>query len=219
MRVSKISAFCILSLLCAPSIGYAADVASDPVVVLSDNSFEERWSWTGVTLGVEAGYSWQKDQTISPSFGQLANAKGEGDIYGIFIGYNHQFGSFVAGVEGSYENYSNKFTDGSGVVIEDMWSLKGRAGYSFDRVQVYGLAGIAYGNTSSPAPFLVGRDTGLIIGAGVDVAVTDKLFVGLQYNHLRFDDFANLDLSSFAPPGTGINAQMDTVKVRFGYKF
>ena len=140
MRISKISALGVLLALSFPNVGYTADIVSDPVVVLSDSSFEERWSWTGVTLGVEAGYSWQKDQTVSPTFGQLANAKGEGDIYGIFIGYNHQFGNFVAGVEASYENYSNKFTDGSGVVIEDIWSLKGRAGYTFDRVQASNTA-------------------------------------------------------------------------------
>ena len=106
-------------------------------------------------------------------------------------------------------------------MIEDIWSLKGRVGYAFDRVQVYGLAGVAYGNTTSPFPFLEGSDTGLILGAGVDVAVTDKLFVGLEYNHLRFDDFANLNLAPVTAPITdaGINAQMDTVKVRFGYKF
>lgn len=178
------------------------------------NNFERRWSWAGFTGGVEAGYSWQSDETLSPPcFDADCAAEGDGGAFGGFVGYNHQIGSFVGGVEGSYTRIDNEFDDGSQVTVDDTWALKGRIGYAMDRFHAYGLIGATYASTSVPAasPFqmLAESDWGLVYGAGLDVAITENIFGGLQYTHHQFGDFA----------GLGIDADMDNVMVRVGYKY
>lgn len=180
----------------------------------TDNNFERRWSWTGFTGGVEAGYSWQSDETLAPPcFDADCAAEGDGGIYGAFIGYNHQMGSFVGGIEASYTSIGNEFDDGSQVKVDGAWAIKGRIGFAMDRFHAYGLIGATHASTSVPAasPFqmLADSDWGLVYGAGLDVAITENIFGGLQYTHHQFSDFA----------GLGIDADMDNVMVRIGYKY
>ncbi|MEM5502756.1 outer membrane beta-barrel protein [Ahrensia kielensis] len=199
-------------LIAALSSGSAA--AADSQSALADANFDQRWSWSGFNVGVIAGYGTQSDEQVPPGGGTpVATAEGDGDVYGAFIGYSHQVGNFVAGIEGSFQKYDTTFQDGSGVTIEDMWSVTARLGYAIDRFHGYAFVGGAMGNTTAPIPQLVGRDIGLVYGAGLDVAITNNLYAGVQYQHHDFDDFADL------PVGVDINASMNTYTFRLGYKF
>ena len=180
----------------------------------TDQNFERRWSWTGFSGGVEAGYSWQSDETLAPPcFDADCAAEGDGGIFGVFVGYNHQLGSFVGGIEASYTRIDNEFDDGSQVTVDDTWALKGRLGYAMDRFHAYGLIGATYASTSVPAtsPFqmLAESDWGIVYGAGFDVGITENLIGGVQYTHHQFSNFGGLP----------IDADMDNVMVRIGYKY
>ena len=207
MRILKLTSLAVV--LMAGS-AFAAD---DLVVKANDNNFEQRWSWTGFSGGLEAGYSWSSDEIVAGGaacvFGPDCFANGEGGIYGVFVGYNHQINSFVGGVEASYTRIDTDFDDLSGVSIVDSWALKGRLGYAIDRFHAYGLIGATYVTTDSPIAALAQSDWGIVYGAGLDVAITENIFGGIQYTRHEFTDFADL----------GIDAEMDNVMVRIGYKY
>ena len=171
-----------------------------------------RFGWTGFYAGVSAGYSWQSDATlVPPCFNASCTAGGDGDVYGVFAGYNHQFGHFVVGAEASYTYHDNMFDDGSGVAVKDTLALKTRLGVAYDRFHVYGLVGAVYGTTTAPAifPALADSDWGLIYGAGAEFAITDHIFSGIEYTHQAYTTFADLP----------IDADIDVISVRLGYKF
>ncbi|WP_026479136.1 outer membrane protein [Ahrensia sp. 13_GOM-1096m] len=198
-------------LIAALSTGSAS--AADSQSALADANFDQRWSWSGFNVGVIAGYGTQSDEQVLPGGTVYAAAEGEGDVYGAFIGYSHQMGNFVAGIEGSYQKYDTMFRDNDRVTIEDMWSVTARLGYAIDRFHGYAFIGGAMGNTTSPNTILEGRDIGLVYGAGLDVGLTENLYAGVQYQRHEFDDFADLPLP------VDINASMNTYTFRLGYKF
>src|SRR3569833_1334814 len=98
------------------------------------------FSWTGFYAGSNGGYGW------SNSFAD--NAKGA--IYGGQVGYNLQFSSFVVGLEGDFQGTSIKSSQdlgGGGTVegkIPAFATVRGRVGFAFDRMMLYGTGGWAY---------------------------------------------------------------------------
>ena len=107
-----------------------------------------------------------------------------GFIFGGTLGANYQAGSLVFGVEadGDWANSSGfgTFTTASlcagGCLTTRIWlaTVRGRAGYAFDRFLVYGTGGAAFGNVQanfSNDPVSSATKTGWTAGAGVEVAV------------------------------------------------
>ena len=208
MRTLKLTSLAILLM------AGTANAADPEVITAADSNFDQRWSWTGFSAGLEAGYSWSNDEIVTNApaacvFGPDCMAEGSGGIYGIFVGYNHQMGSFVGGVEGSYTKIGTTFDDASGVSIADAWAIKGRLGYAMDRYHAYGILGASRVTTESPIPALADSDWGIVYGVGLDVGITENLFGGIQYTRHTFKDFA----------GLGIDAEMDNVMLRIGYKY
>lgn len=209
MRTARMFLASCLVGCCFVSTATAADVGEP----MAQQEFEERWSWTGFNVGVDVGYSLQSDETdparVPFCFNPECAAEGEGLIGGLFAGYNHQFGSFVAGVEGGYTYIDNLFEDAALVTVRDAWTVQAKLGYAIDRALVYGHLGGSYASTTSPTPGLSRSAWGWVFGAGVDVAITDNIFTGIKYSHHTYDDFAGLP----------IDAQMNEFKLRTGYKF
>ncbi|MEO1701022.1 MAG: outer membrane beta-barrel protein [Pseudomonadota bacterium] len=184
-------------------------------------TFDKRWDWSGVQLGVQAGYGITHDRiTVGPcAFGPDfdCRAGGDDDVYGAFININRHYGPLVVGAEISYAHHDSEFDDTSTVAIKDTTTFSLRAGYAIDRVLPYAFVGTVYGRTSSdalPAPFNLpagwaGEDFGFAFGAGLDIGVTDKIFVGLRYERDFFSNFNNL----------GIDATIDSAVARLGYKY
>lgn len=155
-------------------------------------------------VGVTGGYSKMKDNVIIfPSI----EAEGKGGRYGVFAAYLQQHDNIVAGIEVNYDRHDNEFDDGTGIILEDMFSAKLRAGFALGRIHAYGTAGISHARTN-----IVGNDTGITFGGGFDALVTDKIVVGAQYNYHYFGNFNSL--SPF-----GIDAKMHDFSGRLAYKF
>ena len=89
--------------------------------------------------------------------------------------------------------------------VETVASLRGRLGVAFDKVQPYVTAGIVYADTSFDGL----DDTGLALGIGLDVKVTDNVLFGFQYQHHEFYDFG----------GDPIDVQNDVGTARLSYQF
>ena len=75
-----------------------------------------------------------------------------GWLAGGTLGGNYQWGQFVLGIEGDgdWQNLNGStFTNCShGCTTQSDWlaTVRGRAGYAFDRILIYGTGGGAFGN-------------------------------------------------------------------------
>lgn len=141
--------------------------------------------WTGVYLGVNAGYSFGgsdwSDSVTGTSSGSFGTS---GFAFGGTLGANYQTGRLVFGVEadGDWTDASGfgTFTSTSlcagGCLTNNSWlaTVRGRAGYAFDRFLVYGTGGAAFGNVQasfSNDPVSSATETGWTAGAGVEFAL------------------------------------------------
>src|ERR1700737_720093 len=96
------------------------------------------YSWAGPYLGANLGYAWgsvDHNQT-----------KPSGLVGGAQAGYNWQTGPWVFGVEGDIQATGAEDTFAPWK-FSNPWfgTVRGRAGYAFSNILVYGTAGLAFG--------------------------------------------------------------------------
>ena len=172
--------------LAASGVPFASQsFADEPEVIKADAASADQPSmpvgerWGGFYAGVSLGYGFLTD-TIP--------AEGKDWIFGGFAGYNHQWGNFVAGVEGSIDK-----TDGSGIAGEYIYAARVRAGWANDKVFIYGSLGAEHGTTINLPP-ANSSDTALQLGGGVEYAVTSNIALGTDYTYTKYKEFGDLPL-------------------------
>jgi len=170
------------------------------------------FSWTGCYIGVEGGGNWGQSQQTArtgPAVGApiTNNFNLSGGIVGGTVGCNYQVSNVVLGIENDY-SWTNKqgtaqniapFTPGFASSTREKWidTLRGRAGFAFDRVMIYGTAGAAFAGTdvsvSNPAFGAVTNAqtrTGWVAGVGGEwAALVDSwgaVTFKLEYLHADF---------------------------------
>lgn len=214
----------VLALAAFTSVAGAADlgvkVTPAPVPVLIP-----AYTWTGLYVGAQAGYSWNKDDwggpQNAPAFG---GPNSKGFVYGGQIGYNYQINMLVLGLEGSFV-----FSDASGsdncvpglarCRTEHNWGgdLRARAGLAFDRALVYGAAGVAVEDVTLSIRSVFGNASrsetlwGYTLGGGVEYAVTNNWILGVEY---KFSDFAKEKIG-----GVRFDSESHKAVFRASYKF
>lgn len=179
------------------------------------------FTWTGLYVGVQAGYSWNRDDWDDVNGGP--NSKGF--VGGGHIGYNYQINMLVLGVEASLvaSGASGSKDCVPGQIrcrSEHDWAgdLRAKAGVALDRTLVYGAAGVAAESVELKADSSKAKETiwGYTLGAGVDYALTNNIILGVEY---KFTDLGreNLNLN---PLGIA-KLQSDSHKMLFraSYKF
>lgn len=179
-------------------------LAADPAVIPSPDVNPARFfSWQGAYVGVAGGYGWLKD--VDNSFTPPLHDQGKDWTFGGYGGYLAQFGDFVAGAEFEANRLDITYENFDFITIDNSYVVKARLGYAVDRFLLTGHAGGVYATTN----FMGLKDWGWEAGVGVDYAVTDNVIVGAQYAHYGFNNF----------DGTQIDAKIDLVSARVGYKF
>ena len=197
--------------------------------------------WTGGYIGLQTGHAWGDSRYVIEGLdGTFIDYDPKGLIGGAFAGYNHQIGNLVLGGEADLnfsgvgreraaEHYTGggEYSDHYGTA--DMkWNaaIRGRLGYSMNRLLPYVAAGVAFTNYNVKL-WHVGDDephftkdaslTGWTIGAGVEYAATDNLIVRADY---RYTDYGSVkwDDPSW---GNDLNVDLKTHDLRLGvaYKF
>lgn len=162
-----------------------------------------RFGWTGAYLGVSGGYGWLND--VDRSFVPPFADEGDDWVFGAHVGYLHQFGSFVVGAEVEYSYLDIRFERAPiTIYAEDAVALKLRGGYDFGDFLVSAHGGAVYATTN-----ILLQDWGWTLGANIDYALTENIVVGAQYTHFDFTEF----------DGTLIDARLDMLTARIGYKF
>ena len=152
----------------------------------------------------------------SANGGEFSYADDDYDIdlsnAGGFVGFNAAFGSVVVGLE-----YGLSFGAASSdyASLSDVQDLRVRVGTTFGDAFVYGAVGASSGFVSAVGPVTPDYDvSGVSYGVGVDYAVTDQLFVGLDYT---VRDMAG---GEDGPGGSYVDVRsMSSISIRVGYKF
>jgi outer membrane immunogenic protein len=199
----------------AASPAVAADIVAEPA---PEPVVEEvaAYDWTGKYIGIHKGGSWVNGEFSVPGFSESENFNGF--MLGAFAGYNFMFDNFLIGVEGdiSYNWNDRHFNVGGtrGDVGTDVeGSLRARLGYAMDRTLIYATGGwvATNGFVDTPANDTDRTFHGWTLGAGVDWAVTENIFVRGEYRYNNFDQ------KNFG----GVKVDLDQHQALFGvaYKF
>jgi outer membrane immunogenic protein len=185
--------------------------------------------------GLQAGYNWQVDSIVLGV---------EADV------------SFVAGKQTESGTFTNRFPSETsfktvGAVsletkLEELGTLRGRAGFATDRVLVYATGGAAWGivkNTVTSSgnhfqlpggnddnPNLIGSYGGSVsssetrfgyaVGGGLDIALSDHWIVRGEYLFIDLRHGGALDVTA-VPPVTSISTGLDlhVARAALNYRF
>ncbi len=170
-------------------------------------------TWAGFYLGGMGGYA--SENSGSPSI--------KGGFAGGTLGYNWQAGSLVYGLEtdAAWADI-NASVSGLGLTLTDKidstGTVRGRIGYAFNTVLLYGTGGYAWANnklslttlgaTASESKFL----SGWTVGAGVEVLFAPKWSVKAEYLYKSFGGE-----TYFGVPSGDLN--LHSVQVGINYHF
>ena len=251
--------------LTAAGPAVAADMPARAPVYKAAPAMVSVYNWTGFYVGGNVGYSWGTADTdttltgfsIAGNIVHSDSLKPKGIIGGGQIGYNwHGAPNWVYGLEADWqvsgEEVNQRYSDpyffiiGLGTAVTDFdakisWfgTLRGRVGYAWDRLLIYGTGGLAYGQVkltgtlldsgfSIGGPFSgtasFGRskvNAGWTLGGGVEGAFANNWTWKIEYLYL---DLGSLDLSApgaFTGESLAFHARFTDHVVRGGinYKF
>ena len=159
-------------------------------------------NWTGIYLGLNGGFTFGgSNWTDSVTGGSSGNFGTSGFVFGGTVGANYQIGSLVFGVEadGDWADTSGFGTFTASALCTgacfttSSWlsTVRGRAGYAFDRFLVYGTGGAAFGNVRanfSNDPVTSSIEAGWTVGAGVEVAFARNWSAQAEYLFVNLAD-------------------------------
>jgi outer membrane immunogenic protein len=173
------------------------------------------FTWTGFYVGVNAGYGWNANDSITVGGVRFDLDDEGGFVGGAQAGYNYQIGSFVVGLEGDiqYADFGgdDRFDfDRDGIADDDFntidWfgTVRARAGVAFDRALIYATGGFAFADDA----------TGWTVGGGLEYAFTNNLSAkveGLYVNLDQDDNFLGIDSDAeFGVVRAGLNFRFGT---------
>jgi outer membrane immunogenic protein len=230
MQRNLIASLAMLA-LAGTSAASAADLSNPPIPPTDFPAAAPiTFDWTGAYLGLTAGYGFGKfpsnlGTVVAP--GVVTNGLGNagGFIGGGTVGYQMQFGQFVAGLEGelNYTGIGDSFAASNPLTgdarLTYLGMVTGRLGFTpFDRFLVYGKGGYAFGGAEVSIDG-VGSDTnfhnGWTLGAGLEYAITQNLTTKIEYNYV------DLQRQNFNIGGTTTSAgfQGNLLRAGLNYKF
>ena len=198
------------------------------------------FSWTGFYIGGDVGYARGYDSTaeyltVGNIFtGFYPHYDINGGLGGLYAGYNYQFGMALLGIESDIElaNLNGGFVDqgvgGAGTTHLD-WqgSLRGRLGFTVDRVLFYGTGGLAFADVNHLYTNLLtgvaennaGFRTGWTAGAGIEVAVLPNLLARIEYRYTDYGPYNFNSLTAF-PGFSGVQEpRFSALRIGAAYKF
>jgi len=219
------------------------------------------FTWTGFYAGVNLGYDFAQGKKADPFFGKAGHSEAErtglkeqgfnfsekskgGIMGGAQVGYNYQLGQVVLGVEAdiqklSFTREATATQTGLGYNgtakqrLDGFGTLRGRIGYAFDRLLVFGTAG--YGVAKSSQQFkesfdvasfhngVSGKRTdylgGLVVGGGVEYAVTDNISVKGEYLYAKLNPLTKSSVASERSDYSNKDASFSIVRAGLNYKF
>ncbi len=189
------------------------------------------FSWTGIYVGINGGGAFGQSNWTDPILGSTGNFGVNGFLVGGTLGANYQMGSFVIGIEGDgdWANFDGTTSVGCPAICETKsdWlaTVRGRAGWAFDRVLFYGTGGAAFANVqaaSGLSAFSSSTQVGWTAGAGIEYAFTPNWTAKVEY---LFVDLQNASCGPASCNGgagataTTVSLNENIVRAGVNYKF
>jgi outer membrane immunogenic protein len=223
------------SLLSGPAL--ASDLPSNkapppPVFTAVPIAF----SWTGFYGGIEGGGEFARtrgDLNVAAAGATPYSTRTNSGLLGGVVGYNHQIGALVLGVEANGDGIlggqrTTLVNNAFNVKTSSSYDadVRARVGFAIDRAMFFAAGGVAFGNVNTaysgatlaaPATFDSQR-VGWTAGGGVDYAFTNNIIGRAEYR------FTDLGSSSFTNAASGVvdktknqsNAALLGIMYKFG---
>jgi outer membrane immunogenic protein len=166
------------------------------------------YNWSGPYLGGQLGYQWGSATNSS--------AKPSGIAGGVRGGYNWQTGAFVLGGEAEVDlsGAQDRFASWK---FSNPWfgTVRGRLGYAFSNVLVYGTLGLAFGEGKVELGGLSESrlHTGWTAGAGMEVALIGAWSARVEYL------FVDLSDRPYGLTGTNHGFESSLFRIGVNYRF
>ncbi len=235
----KILPIAIGALLAGTAMASAADLAVKARPVVPPVPV---FSWTGFYAGINGGIGGDKVDypfsALNNTYGGNVGMNSFGGFGGGQIGYNWQFApNWVFGIEADIQGsgiksdlngtINNLGSISAGTELTYFGTVRGRLGYAFDRVLVYGTGGFAYGSAEtklSIAPSVVNFSktndvTGWTAGAGVEWAMTNNFSLKTEYLYMQFDRSNVYSLTDGRTNYINIDNKIDVHTLKFGLNY
>jgi outer membrane immunogenic protein len=159
----------------------AADLGTPAYTPTPGPAVSPGFTWSGPEVGALLGYGWGQSKLGS------ASSSADGVTGGGYAGYNFATANFLFGLEGDITG-SAMSGGNSGFTVSNPWNgtLRGRAGFTFDRFLLYGTGGFAFGdvkvsNAGSSDSVVQG---GWTAGLGAEAAVTNNVVARVEYRYM-----------------------------------
>lgn len=181
------------------------------------------YDWTGFYVGGSMGAGEVVHDISLGSVADLNGIGGEGVFGELNVGYDHDFGNFVAGVmlDGNLSGISTDVdVDGAGTVASVKadygFDVLGRIGMKVNpSTLAYVLGGYSWAHFKAEADTIGSYDwssSGFSVGGGLETAVSTNTTLGIEY---RYSQFASEDFGS----GGDLEVKPSSHTVRLGLKY
>jgi outer membrane immunogenic protein len=213
-----------LGVISAPVMAVAADFAPPPVGKAVPYAAPLAYRWDGFYAGINGGGA------FGTSFWDLANTNFTvaGWMFGGQVGYNMQFGRFIAGLEADFDYADIGGNTNAGGCVTTctlrnryLGTGRGRFGYAMDRFFPYFTAGVAYGQLEASRGGVATTTTwriGYTVGAGLEFATFDNWTAKAEY---LFVDLGSFNCTpACGPAGNNkVDYYANVVRLGLNYRF
>jgi outer membrane immunogenic protein len=213
-------AIALLALAAAGAVS-AADLSVAPIYKAPPMAAPPAYNWSGFYVGLNGGGGWGTSNWDTAGSFNLS-----GGVVGGTAGGNWEIGHAVIGLEGDvdWSNLKGSATSAlcaAGCTTNNDWlaTVRGRAGYAFDRVMPYVTGGLAVGDIKASTPGFAGgtqTNAGWTAGGGVELALTNNWTAKAEYLHV---DLGNMNCGFSCGAGANNNVSVKSDLVRGGVNF
>ncbi len=189
----------------ASGAAVAADLPRGPAPSYAPSA-PSVYNWRGVYAGANVGYQWGNvtNNPTNPS----------GIAGGLQAGYNWQSSQFVFGVETDLQASGADDTFAPWK-FSNPWfgTLRGRGGFAFSNILVYGTLGLVYGDLKGQGAALseIRTEVGLTGGLGMEVGFAPNWSAKVEYLYM--------DLNDRGFTVTGVNNGLQSSLLRLGVNY
>lgn len=210
MKISLAAA--ALAVLSGPALAGGPTMVADDPMPQAMAAPAPMHDWSGPYVGLSYG-RFSGDFSTTVGLTTIPFVYEANKVAGVFAGYNFQRGNLVFGGELGYSNTSMLIVADGDDFLDSLIDLRGRVGYSLGKALVYGSLGFSRGEMT-----INGIDnptvSGASVGVGVDVMISQKLFVGVDYTS------RNLSGTNDNPANTfDMDTTVKSVGLRVGLSF
>ena len=144
-------------------------------------------------------------------------AAADGVTGGAYAGYNFSMSNFLFGIEGDITASGMEGKNGA-FTVSNPWdgTLRARAGFTIDRILLYGTGGLAFGEVKvkNAGSSDSNVQTGWTAGAGAEAAITGNVIGRFEYR------YTDLGSNGFATtPASNVGFTSNQVFAGVGLKF